>query len=518
MKKFIKLIAVFICLTASLFAEIVELKGYLGKDEVDAALRQIEKLAKDNIDSLVIEVDSTSGNLESVLNLTKAMYELKAENGIKVIVYLNQNAVGPAGIIPFVADKLYISFFASWGDIPLGTEDVMPTNLLRSNVISLIPLDSPNYRILNVIAEGMTDSSIQIIDQNGWKISDNGSKNGVVISPKNETLVMNHNQMEKLGLVEKSLTPAAFKALFEKEPLSKNVETKIRPAEADALFTKLKKAIKFNKEGTNTVGLIHIGNKNSEISQATWVYVKNALDYYKKHKPIFIILQLNTPGGEVFAAEKISNALKEMDTQYDTPIVAFINNWAMSAGAMLAYSCRYITVTKDGSMGAAEPVFAGEGGKMEAAPEKVNSALRADFANRASFFDRNPYIAEAMVDKDIILVYRHGKVIKLDSEKSIRTKGLAPDKIITDKGKLLTLDAEELMRYGVADFMLQPVRTALITAEEKEKGRWPANKSLVFQEKFFKQIPTAVIDEYKMDWKTRFLTLISSPVIAPFFF
>ncbi len=46
------------------------------------------------------------------------------------------------------------------------------------------------------------------------------------------------------------------------------------------------------------------------------------------------------------------------------------------------------------ALGAAEPVLMGETGKLETASEKINSALRADFANRARFFDRNPLLAE----------------------------------------------------------------------------------------------------------------------------
>ena len=102
----------------------------------------------------------------------------------------------------------------------------------------------------------------------------------------------------------------------------------------------------------------------------------------------------------MFAAQKISDALKEMDTQYNIPIVAFINNWAISAGAMLGLLLSlYYRLSKMAAWGLQSRCYAGEGGKMETASEKVNSALRADFANRARFFDRNPLIAEAMVDK-----------------------------------------------------------------------------------------------------------------------
>ncbi|MBA3958719.1 MAG: hypothetical protein H0X51_10060 [Parachlamydiaceae bacterium] len=272
--------------------------------------------------------------------------------------------------------------------------------------------------------------------------------------------------------------------------------------------------IKYNEAGPNQVGHIIIDDRTSGISQSTWLYVKKALDHYKETKPIFVILELNTPGGEVYPAQKISDALKDLDTQNDIPVVTFINNWAISAGAMLAYSTRFITIVKDASMGAAEPVLASETGELKTASEKVNSALRSDFSNRASFFDRNPYIAEGMVDKDLILVMRDGKIIKLDSESQIKTTAPDADILVSPKGKLLTLNAKQLMEYKVADILLPPAKLPAISEDELAKGQWPANKSLLFQYPFFAKIPQATIDSYRMDWKTQFFVLLASPVVS----
>lgn len=280
----------------------------------------------------------------------------------------------------------------------------------------------------------------------------------------------------------------------------------------------LKKYIKYDPSGENHVGYITISGHNTAISDATWLYVKQALEYYKTTKPIFVILELNTPGGEVFAAQKISDALKDFDTQFDIPVVAFIDNWAISAGAMLAYSCRFIAVVKDASMGAAQPIEASQSGEVKEASEKINSALRADFASRAIFYNRNPYIAEAMVDKDVILVSRHGKIMKLDNESQIHYTGDDPDTIISAKGKLLTLGTELLMQYGVADIVLPPAKLVPITDEEKNSGKWPASKMLLFEDPFFKQIPNASIDTYLMDWKTKFFVFLANPFVASLLF
>ena len=287
--------------------------------------------------------------------------------------------------------------------------------------------------------------------------------------------------------------------------------------EEKGLDERLAAAIQYDLSGTYRIGWIKIDDRTNGISQATWLYVKNALDYYKKEKPLFIVLELNTPGGELFAAQKISDALKDMDIQHNIPVVTFINNWAISAGAMLAYSSRFITAAKDASMGAAEPLTV-EGGKSEVASEKVNSAIRADFANRAAFFGRNPDIAEAMVDKDVILVQREGKIIKLSNEDQIRKGVNDPDIIISQKGKLLTLNASELIKYHVADLILKPEKLSPLTAAEESTGRWPAEKSLLFTYPFFQKIPNATIDEYQMDWKTRFFVLLAQPAVSSLLF
>lgn len=275
-------------------------------------------------------------------------------------------------------------------------------------------------------------------------------------------------------------------------------------------FEAMKEHIHYNKSGPNTIGYLYIGDHSTAISQGTWIYVKNALEVFKKTKPAFILLELDTPGGELFAAQKIASALKEMDTQYGIPTVAFINNWAISAGALLAYSSRYIAITKDASMGAAEPVTS----SGEKTSEKVHSAIRADFANAAAFFDRNPLLAEAMVDADIILVMRNGKVVQLTKEEEIQKS----DQLIIGKGKLLTLNAEKMMELKVADLYLPPEKVVPITEAEKNQQHWPASKMLLFKAPFFNEIRDATIVSYQMDWKSHFFAMLTSPIVTSLLF
>ncbi len=504
----------YLILLASLFisfylhgveANIISLKGYLGKDEIAAAQEKSEKFKG----SFLIEVNSTSGDLLSVLDFAKRIYERKTQENLKVQVYINDNAIGPAAILPLIADELATSVFVSWGDIPLGSENILPANILRNQVISLIPLNNPKAPLLRLIAAAMTDPTFK---------SDEFAKYPELGGSAGSTLVVNHNQLKELGIITQVIPSDVFKSrYFPKVEKAESSQETPTPTPG-SLEAKLKQHIHYSLDSKNSIGRIVIDDRTNGINQSTWLYVRKALDYYQQKKPIFIILELNTPGGEVFAAQKISDALKEMDTQFNIPIVAYINNWAISAGAMLAYSSRFITVVNDGSMGAAEPVVTDTSGEMKTASEKVNSALRADFANRAKFFGRNPDIAEKMVDKDLILVERHGKVIKLDSESQIQTIGPDRDRVISPKGKLLTLNADQLVEFGVADMLLKPSQLAPITSEEAAKGEWPASKNPIFRQEFFKDIPQAEIDTYRMDWKTYFLYILSNPVVSSLLF
>ncbi|MBA3815631.1 MAG: serine protease [Parachlamydiaceae bacterium] len=516
-------------------ATIISLQGYLGRDELARAFEQLtspyisdksNNSGNNLYNPIVLVINSSSGDLIQVLDLAKKIYQMKVEQGTQVIAYIDDNAVGPAAILPFLADDIYISLFISWGDIPLGNQNALPTNLLRNRVISLIDPKSSQLPLMRLMASAMADPALRIVDNEGWNIAKEEDETHPAVTTKGETLVVNHNQLRDLGLIKGVISKNRFVSMFE-EPRASQAPNAVSPLTLEgqpftrAQFEKeLDKHISVNATGPNFIGHILIDDRTSGINESTWLYVKKALESYKtsKQKPIFVILELNTPGGEVFAAQKISDALKELDTQYNIPVVTFINNWAISAGAMLAYSTRFIIPTKDASMGAAEPVYQDETGKMASASEKVNSAIRADFGNRARFFDRDPSVAEAMVDKDIILVKRHGKIIKLDNESQIRMYGQDADLLISPKGKLLTLSAEQMLAFGVADTIVPPTKTAALTSQEQESGRWDASKMALFHLPFFKEIPNAIVESYRMDWKTRFFVLLANPVVSSLLF
>ncbi|MBD3393885.1 MAG: serine protease, partial [Chitinivibrionales bacterium] len=109
-----------------------------------------------------------------------------------------------------------------------------------------------------------------------------------------------------------------------------------------------------------------------------------------------LVIEMDTFGGRVDAALQI------VDTLLNTPVetVAFVKTKAISAGALIALSCRRLVMKHTTTIGDCAPIaLSNEGPRMLG--EKFQSPLRAKFRTIAR---RNGYpetLAESMVTADM---------------------------------------------------------------------------------------------------------------------
>ena len=150
-------------------------------------------------------------------------------------------------------------------------------------------------------------------------------------------------------------------------------------------------------------------------------FVKRVLA--EKQRGEVVLLELNTLGGRLDSAVAIRDAL----LRAEATTVCWVNPRAISAGAMIALACDVLALTPDASLGAATPVALTLGGDMAPVEEKMVSYVRIEMANTAAARGRPREIAEAMVDADV-------EIPGLD-----------------EKGKLLTLNADQAFRWKVAE-------------------------------------------------------------------
>lgn len=173
-----------------------------------------------------------------------------------------------------------------------------------------------------------------------------------------------------------------------------------------------------------------------------------------------VVVDLNTFGGRVDSMVRICDALEPESCP--VPTVAFVNNKAISAGAGIAITCKYIYMTPEASMGASTPVIQGKD-EIKAADEKVVSFVRAEFRARAGKRDRNTAIAEAMVDANIEVVeirvgpdrrfVTRGEFETLANESNLEPGGPKVVMVgpVSEKGSVLTLTAKKAQDYQFID-------------------------------------------------------------------
>jgi membrane-bound serine protease (ClpP class) len=149
-----------------------------------------------------------------------------------------------------------------------------------------------------------------------------------------------------------------------------------------------------------------------------------------------VVLDINTFGGRVDAAVAMR------DTLLNSPVrtIAFVNQRAISAGALITLACNTVVMTRGGTVGAATPVLGGGGGETVQADEKTVSYVRSEFRATAEARNRPPEFAEAMVDADVVI-----------------------DGVI-EEGKLLTLTSAQALEHRVADFTADTLDAALEAA------------------------------------------------------
>ena len=190
-------------------------------------------------------------------------------------------------------------------------------------------------------------------------------------------------------------------------------------------------------------------------------YVERSIDDAVAAGASAVVLELETPGGRVDAAQRIVKAI----TSSPIPIYAFVNTHAWSAGAMIALAADSIYMVPGSSIGAATPVL-GDGKKGS---EKIVSALRGEFRALAERRGLDPRLAEAMVDEEI------------------EVEG------VIAAGKLLTLTAGEAVDLGFAASEVDNLEDLL-----SRHG-----------------LDVAAIQNTSPNWAEQLVRFLSHPIVAP---
>ncbi|MCG8698125.1 MAG: nodulation protein NfeD [Bacteroidales bacterium] len=206
-------------------------------------------------------------------------------------------------------------------------------------------------------------------------------------------------------------------------------------------------SIQFDQDSTAIVKETETGKTilvfeiRDQISKLALRTTQKAFEEAERLKVQYIILHLNTYGGRVDFADTIRTKI----INSDIPVFVFVNNQAISAGALISIACDSIYMRPGGSIGASTVVSGMDGA---VAGEKAQSFMRSTMRATAEShghdtiitendtilkWHRNPSIAEAMVDSSIVV------------------------KDIVKENKLLTLTAQEAVKVGYCEGLANSV-------------------------------------------------------------
>lgn len=202
---------------------------------------------------------------------------------------------------------------------------------------------------------------------------------------------------------------------------------------------------------------------SEEIGPAAWRKTERAFSEASQQAADYMLIEINTYGGMLNYADSIRT--KILNAKMKT--IAFINHNAASAGALVALACDKIYMVKGASMGAASVVNP----QGEVMPEKYQSYMRSLMRATAEAKGRDPRVAEAFVDPDVVLpeLKEAGKVLTLTTQEALKI-GMINGEVATSEEILAkeNLSKASVSRYQitwidkVVNFLINPAVSSVL--------------------------------------------------------
>ena len=196
-----------------------------------------------------------------------------------------------------------------------------------------------------------------------------------------------------------------------------------------------------------------------EVERGLEAFLKRSIQDAEDQGADHIVLEINTPGGAVNAADNIAKIIKGSEV----PITAYVSNRALSAGAYIALNADQIIMEPGALMGSAAIIDQ----SGNAAGKKAESFWHAAMKSAAELNDRDPKYALAMADPDVDLPDYNapkGELLTLSDQEAVKVgyaEGTAEDR--TELLNILNLedakisDAEVSIAEKIARFVTNPI-------------------------------------------------------------
>ena len=188
-----------------------------------------------------------------------------------------------------------------------------------------------------------------------------------------------------------------------------------------------------------------------DIDKSAQRMVVEGLDRAAKAQADYILLDLDTYGGAVDAADSIRSAI----LRCETPVLAYVNMQAASAGALISIACDSIYMKTGSSIGAATVVD--QSGNVM--PDKYQSFMRGMMRSPAQATGRDPQIAESMVDTANVLSLTPQEAMKVGYCEGIYESEHEVVQAVADGNEFVIKNMEDDLTWvdRLIDLLLNPL-------------------------------------------------------------
>ena len=203
--------------------------------------------------------------------------------------------------------------------------------------------------------------------------------------------------------------------------------------------------------GNDTLKVFYRIRLDRDIDKSAQRIVVEGLDRASKAHADYILLDLDTYGGAVDAADSIRSAI----LRCETPVLAYVNMQAASAGALISIACDSVYMKTGSSIGAATVVD--QSGNVM--PDKYQSFMRGMMRSTAQATGRDPKIAESMVDTANVLSLTPQEAIKVGYCDGIYESELEVVEAVASDNEFVVKNMEDELTWvdKLIDLLLNPL-------------------------------------------------------------
>ena len=399
-------------------------------------------------DAIIIDLDTSGGGLKETREILSSIRAQR--KNCPVYTFVSREATSTGAIISLATNAIYMAPASTIGDaMPIiagdgGGEEVDEDaeEKIRAYARGWVRRLAYENGYDGNLAEAMVDPD------NEFKVGE------TVVCASGKLLTLTAN--EAVRVIPPNTKPLLATAIVKDLP---ELLAKVGLAGAEVL--------RFEEESTATVGS-GVGKRvfvlpiHGPIDKTMLFVFRRAFREAEQTSPDAIIIDLDTPGGGLTQTREIISWIRSQRAR--SPIYAFVNSEAISAGAIISLGTNAIYMTPTSYIGDAMPIMIGPNGVKEMDKdfkEKIRSYTRGWVRGLAQENGYNEDLAQSMVDpkKEFkigeTVICPVGELLTLTANEAIRviapnTKPLLATAIVKDLPELLGevgLAGAEVVRF-----------------------------------------------------------------------